>query len=68
MTDIGDTLTGFMKKHKISDEEMALKVGVRALAIIRWRNGRHYPSGRSLLKLVQEYPKLGIMLKQKGYE
>ena len=50
-----------MKKHKLSREDMASRLGVTMMTIYRWENGRNFPRSRLMIrefeKLKQELDK-----------
>ena len=51
-----------MKKHKLSREDMASRLGVTMMTIYRWENGRNFPRSRLMIR---EFEKLKQELEKK---
>ena len=54
--DIATALDDTMTKRTISDEHVALEVGVRAKAVRDWRLGNKVPSAENYQRLRTAYP------------
>ena len=52
-------LVALLKHHKIKNNiayyKQAKKIGVNEREIHRWLNGRHYPSTKNMLKIINHY-------------
>ena len=51
-----------MRKHNLSREDMASKLGVTMTTIYRWENGRNFPRSRLMIR---EFEKLKRELEKK---
>lgn len=51
-----------MKKHDLSREDLASRLGVTMMTIYRWENGRNFPKSRLILR---EFEKLKRGLEKK---
>src|SRR6266567_4404954 len=51
----GQRIMGLRKKAGLTQEEMAIQVGVSEKALRNWEGGIHYPRGANLQKLVEIY-------------
>jgi len=51
-----------MRKHNLSREDMASKLGVTMMTIYRWENGRNFPRSRLMIR---EFEKLKRELEKK---
>lgn len=51
-----------MKKHKLSREDMASRLGVTMMTIYRWENGKTFPKSRLMIR---EFEKLKQELEKK---
>jgi len=51
-----------MRKHTLSREDMASKLGVTIMTIYRWENGRNFPRSRLMIR---EFEKLKRELEKK---
>jgi transcriptional regulator with XRE-family HTH domain len=51
-----------MRKHNLSREDMASKLGVSMMTIYRWENGRNFPKSRLMIR---EFEKLKQELEKK---
>jgi len=51
-----------MRKHNLSREDMASRLGVTMMTIYRWENGKTFPKSRLLIR---EFEKLKQELAQK---
>ena len=51
-----------MKKHRLSREDIASKLGVTMMTIYRWENGKTSPKSRIMIR---EFEKLKQELKKK---
>ncbi len=55
-------IRGLMKKHKLSREDIASRLGVTMMTIYRWENGRTFPKSRLMIR---EFEKLKQELEKK---
>ena len=53
--DIQKEVQGLLKKHDLSREDMASRLGVTMMTIYRWENGKNFPKSRLILR---EFEKL----------
>jgi transcriptional regulator with XRE-family HTH domain len=60
--DIQKEVQDLMKKHDLSREDLASRLGVTMMTIYRWENGRNFPKSRLILK---EFEKLKRGLEKK---
>jgi len=60
--DIQKEVQGLLKKHDLSREDMASRLGVTMMTIYRWENGRNFPKSRLILR---EFEKLKRELEKK---
>ena len=51
-----------MRKHNLSREDMASRLGVTMMTIYRWENGRNFPRSRIMIR---EFEKLKRELEKK---
>ena len=51
-----------MRKHNLSREDIASRLGVTMMTIYRWENGRNFPRSRLMIR---EFEKLKQELAQK---
>ncbi len=51
-----------MRKHNLSREDMASRLGVTMMTIYRWENGRNFPRSRLIIR---EFEKLKQELEKK---
>jgi len=51
-----------MRKHNLSREDMASRLGVTMMTIYRWENGRNFPRSRLMIR---EFEKLKQELEKK---
>jgi transcriptional regulator with XRE-family HTH domain len=51
-----------MRKHNLSREDMASRLGVTMMTIYRWENGRNFPKSRLMIR---EFEKLKQELEKK---
>ena len=51
-----------MRKHNLSREDMASRLGVSGMTIYRWENGKTYPKSRFIIR---EFEKLKQRLEKK---
>ena len=51
-----------MRKHNLSREDMASRLGVTMMTIYRWENGRNFPRSRLMIR---EFEKLKQELEEK---
>lgn len=50
----GMTLTEYKARHKLTDADLARRVGIARVHITNIRNGTRHPSGELLVKLTQK--------------
>ena len=60
--DIQKEVQYLMRKHNLSKEDIASKLGVTMMTIYRWENGKTYPKSRFIIR---EFEKLKRELEQK---
>lgn len=60
--DIQREVQDIMKKHDLSREDLASRLGVTMMTIYRWENGRNFPKSRLILR---EFEKLKRGLEKK---
>lgn len=60
--DIQKEVRDLMKKHRLSREDMASRLGVTMMTIYRWENGRNFPKSRLMIR---EFEKLKQELEKK---
>ncbi len=51
-----------MRRHNLSREDMASRLGVTMMTIYRWENGRNFPRSRIMIR---EFERLKRELKKK---
>jgi len=51
-----------MRKHNLSREDMASRLGVTMMTIYRWENGRNFPKSRLMIR---EFERLKRELEKK---
>jgi transcriptional regulator with XRE-family HTH domain len=60
--DIQKEVQDIMKRHDLSREDLASRLGVTMMTIYRWENGRNFPKSRLILR---EFEKLKRGLEKK---